>query len=314
MMFPLEDESHHIVKTLNEAIWERRIPYQRINLWLDNFQGSALADAAVERRAALFLLTNLLYFGSKEVRQMLATSFHANVQRSIVSKILRSSSLTPYSGQLNNEVQAQLAKVRFLGVGNPSESGTHLLYYYRQENQLRKELFIHADQIFSSDASNLADPTVDWYIFLDDFCGSGVQVGQRLAMLSERIKSVCATKKVSYHMLVATSRGLEEVRKINSIDDHSVVLELDSSFRLLEENSRFLADRTQDERDALKRLCSTYGQQLWPAHPLGYKNCQLAMSFHHNTPDNSLPIFWCSGSNPNWSPVLDRYLKLEYTS
>ncbi|WP_461330746.1 phosphoribosyltransferase-like protein [Bradyrhizobium liaoningense] len=50
---------------------------------------------------------------------------------------------------------------------------------------------------------------------------------------------------------------------------------------------------------------------LCPPHPLGYKDTQLALGFSHNTPDNTLPVFW---EQPNakirtWKPVLHRYPK-----
>ncbi len=67
----------------------------------------------------------------------------------------------------------ELNKTRFLGVGNPSESGVHLLYYFRQENCLSEKCFINAYDIFNSDYSRgleLCDPTINHYVFVDDFC------------------------------------------------------------------------------------------------------------------------------------------------
>src|SRR3546814_6565260 len=42
----------------------------------------------------------------------------------------------------------ELNATRFVGIGNPAESGTHLLYYFRQENYLHRARFIHTHEIF----------------------------------------------------------------------------------------------------------------------------------------------------------------------
>ena len=54
---------------------------------------------------------------------------------------------------LDVEFCKELACTRFLGVGNPSESGHHLLYYFRQENSLPKAAFINSHEIFSPELS-----------------------------------------------------------------------------------------------------------------------------------------------------------------
>ena len=42
---------------------------------------------------------------------------------------------------------------------------------------------------------------------------------------------------------------------------------------------------------------------------LGFKDCQLLLGFNHNTPDNTLPIFWYDEKNYNWYPIFKRYKK-----
>jgi hypothetical protein len=78
---------------------------------------------------------------------------------------------------IRGRFQETLDATRFLGIGNPSESGVHLLYYYRQENQLKKKYFITAHEIFSIENGKrvLRYPGVTRYVFIDDFCGSGSQ-------------------------------------------------------------------------------------------------------------------------------------------
>ena len=52
-------------------------------------------------------------------------------------------------------------------------------------------------------------------------------------------------------------------------------------------------------------MCVKYGEQ-W-GDPLGYNDCQMLLGFHHNTPNNTLPIFW---REKNWTPIFKRYAKL----
>jgi hypothetical protein len=58
------------IKTLNETVWERRATDPTITEWLDNFAPPSVA-APDERAHALFLLSNFMYFGDREIRGLL---------------------------------------------------------------------------------------------------------------------------------------------------------------------------------------------------------------------------------------------------
>lgn len=122
--------------------------------------------------------------------------------------------------------------------------------------------------------------------------------------------------RASYFVIFATSCGLDEVRRSTKFDEVEAVFELDDTFRTLEENSRVF--RTSDvalDRLAVRATCQKYGHLLWPADPLGYRNGQLLLGFSHNTPDNTLPIFWSGGeeAGKNWVPAFRRYDKIYST-
>lgn len=66
-------------------------------------------------------------------------------------------------------------------------------------------------------------------------------------------------------------------------------------------------------RDGGLSLAQRFGRRLQPNHPLGYRDGQLLLGFAYNTPDNSLPIIWSSGTRDvPWTPVFKRYSKLGY--
>ena len=67
------------------------------------------------------------------------------------------------------------------------------------------------------------------------------------------------------------------------------------------------------------KLCNYYGTEIvshelsaaeayMKSHPLGFADGQHLFGFYYNTPDNTLPIFWCK--SPNWSPAFVRYGKV----
>ena len=45
---------------------------------------------------------------------------------------------------------------------------------------------------------------------------------------------------------------------------------------------------------------------------LGFGDCQLLLSLHHNTPNNTLPIIWYEEDDENWTPIFKRYNKVYY--
>ena len=73
----------------------------------------------------------------------------------------------------------ELNSTRFLGLGNPAESGTRILYDFRQVNELPVAIFIDPDDLYTVRAKNQQAewiyPNVHRLIFIDDFCGTGSQ-------------------------------------------------------------------------------------------------------------------------------------------
>ena len=171
----IQDELLSRIKALNERVWEGRATRAEVEDWLNNFDG----HSDDERLHALYLLSNFMYFGSKLVKEMLRALYRDLYKYPIVEDIRRSLGDTTDRQLINQRFSEELSKTFFLGVGNPSESGCHLLYYFRQENRLPKSRFIHTHEIFASTKATaslgLRYPEATRYVFLDDFCGSGEQ-------------------------------------------------------------------------------------------------------------------------------------------
>ncbi len=309
-MADLQDRLISKIKVLNETIWEQRAGRQQVEEWLSNF------GPGEERLHALWLLSQFMYFGSREMRELLRALFRDLVKYPIVASIRQARSNTRDHVALGEAFSEELQHTRFLGMGNPSESGCHLLYYFRQENKLPKALFIHTHEIFhrigATGAVTLRFPDATRYVYLDDFCGSGDQASQYSSTVLEDVKRLKPDTELAYYVLFATESGLQQVRHATCFDRVDAVFVLDDTYKCFGAASRcFVAVEPGITKECAERISRSYGQTLWARHPLGYKDGQLLLGFHHNTPDNTLPIIWYDEeTGPAWTPIFRRYPKI----
>ena len=309
------------VMVLNEWAWEGQVPWEVVNAWLENFDGKTGASVETERLHALYILSQFLYFGSLEIRVLLRALYRDLVLVPIIQAARKDLGGTRDVSSINAAVLKTLKETRFLGVGTPSESGVHLLYYFRQENNLSKGHFLDSAQVFekvtnadSATGWKLRYPEVKHYIFVDDVCGSG----ETAVRYTDWLEDVCKQQpdvRVYYYALFATEAGLQRVRAESIFKDNSgAVFELDESYKSMAAKSRYLKVVPRDiDPDVVRNLASVYGALLWPSDPLGYEQSELLLGFHHNTPDNTLPIIWMDQDNGapfTWRPAFRRYPKL----
>ena len=328
----IPDELLAKIKTFSETIWDRKARQPQIEDWLANFSTQANGTEDERKLHALYLLSQFMYFGSRQMRELMRVLFRDLYRYPLVERIREANDHTTDLRLINQKVSDALSNTRFLGVGNPSESGCHLLYYFRQENGLPKSCFIHSHEVFERRRSSkwqivkatfnrhnhyagmlkLRNPNVNRYIFIDDFCGSGHQAKDYSANIIEDIKVFNPDIEVSYFVLCATSTGLDVVRNDTEFDVIRCIFELDDSFHCFSDSSRYFSSPTNGiAAPFAEQMCRQYGGILKPDAPLGYDNCQLLLGFQHNTPDNTLPIFWSDGSDGKpWTPIFKRYPKI----
>jgi hypothetical protein len=316
-MEPLMESLIAKIKTLNETVWEHRATEPAIADWLDNFAPSNPPNPD-ERAHALFLLSNFMYFGSRQIRELLKALYRDLYRYPIVEAIRRANHDTLDSNVIDPLYKAERKATRFLGVGNPSESGCHLLYYFRQENGLSKDLFIHTHQVFTRLGGaplQLRDPAITRYVFIDDFCGSGKQGTAYSRDLVEDIKRLNPNAFVAYYVLFATTHGISKIKTQTAFDTARAIYELDGSFKSFSVDSRYFRTALPEiDRGFCEQMCRTYGERMVAApHALGFEDSQLLIGFHHNTPDNTLPIIWFDEPGGlAWKPIFRRYPKLEW--
>ena len=307
------------ITILNERSWEGRINQEIINDWLENFDGKSGLDAETERLHALYLLSQFMYFGSREIRVLLKSIYNDLFLAPLVQEVRTRLGSTRDIARINLEVHSELEKTRFLGVGNPSESGAHLLYYFRQENRLSKQHFLDTAQIFKRDPQQanrlLRHPDVERYVFVDDVCGSGETAIRYSTDFLDELTTINPNIKPYYFCLFSTEDGMARVRNHSVFKNNcGAIFELDNTYSCLEDDSRYFKFCPSDiSLVSARKVALTYGKLLCPGHPLGYLNSQMLLGFTHNTPDNTLPIIWMekeNGANIQWTPAFRRYPKV----
>jgi hypothetical protein len=309
------------VLTLNKTIWENKVSCEKIDYWLENFN---LDD---EKNMALYLLSEFMYFGDVQMKVLLRTLYRDLFRYPIIKKIRLENANTLNHEFIEKEYNAILKNTRFMGIGNPAESGAHLLYFFRQENKLSKKYFINSYEI-----DDIENKEVNRIVFLDDFCGSGnqVQTDKALSSFIEYLREAKSGIELYYLMLVGTSLGIKNVTDTGMFQNVTSVIKLDNSFKCFDTNSRYFNNITPyffSKEDA-KIFSIKYGKELmkdyWLKYgledvtkidslstksALGFGDCQLLLGFNHNTPNNTLPIIWYDEEDYNWTPIFKRYNK-----
>jgi hypothetical protein len=246
-----EQELRKKIKRLSEAVWEGHAKGAEVDAWLKTFVGGGPAS---EQAHMLFLLSNFLYFGVREIRELLQTLFRNFCERPLIAEIRKGNGDTTDLEFIDKKLVEGIRRTRFLAVGNPSESGHHLLYYFRQENELSSDLF--PDQLhlpgFPGASSDHGPARCDRYIFIDDLCGTGVQVVAYASKLVAQILADHPDAKISYYPLFATSEGLAHVRANTAFSNVDCMMLLDPSFRCFSKTSRIYDN--DSIRDAAKQI------------------------------------------------------------
>ena len=117
--------------------------------------------------------------------------------------------------------------------------------------------------------------------------------------------------ELAYFTLFATEHGIAEFQQKTGFDKVDAVFRLDDTYKCFKDESRYFVNcNPQIERLFAEKMCRAYGVQLSPNNPLGYKDGQLLLGFHHNIPDNTLPIIWFDEeAGIPWTPIFRRYPK-----
>lgn len=304
----LYDSLDEKIKILHETAWHDKWQSQgdQYHLWLENFKYE-------EKIHAMFLLSKFMYFDNETIRELMQRVYEDLFRRPIIYQIRKDKGNTKDEAVIEDDFKKKLKQTRFLSIGNPSESSAHLLYFFRQENRLERDLFINAHQLYTHTnegelliAKTVVD-NIDRIIVLDDFCGSGSQATTFDGEFVVNLKKDKPEIEIDYFSLFAIEKGLNKVKHLH-YNRAEAIFVLDDTYKCFSKDSRFFDVKEADIKNNCRALCNKYGRKLDPKNPLGYKNGQMLLSFHHNTPNNSLPIFW--SEKKSWNPIFKRFVKI----
>ena len=238
----LRDQFEDTLKVLSEKVWEGRCRSPDIDEWLSNFDGRHSGSVDQEHLYALHLLSSTSYFGLREMKVLLRTMFRDLFRYPIIQDIRRDLNGTTDVEAVDARFARELAATRFIGMGTPAESGTHLLYPFRQVNELGKNLFPNMHDLIAWAGKHSPSSRPRRIIIVDDLCGSGSQAlrygRDLLAALQPTITETPNPPQLHYLVLFGTVHGLEMVRNKGVFHAVNAVSILDGTYTTYGDDSR----------------------------------------------------------------------------
>jgi hypothetical protein len=308
---PLKDQLLKKVESYMKSIWLNKVDKNKLNDWLNNFENVTVDIDEKERLNMLFLLSKFSFLGDNEIRSLLKSLFRDLFKRPIIHKIRKDLGDTLNLKDIYEKFNEEYERTRFVAIGGVSESGAMLMYPFRQENDIPEKYIISQTQILKengADKREIAEPSIKRYIFIDDFIGTGSQGKDKLKNDVNNLKSLNKDLEICYYVLVATEEGLDAINKLNLFTSIEAVFILDDTFKVFEEGSRYYkTNHNGIDREFAKNTAYKYGQTLFRTQELGFGDCQLLFGFAHNTPDNTVPVFW--GAENGWKYIFKRFIK-----
>lgn len=288
------DEAIDEIFKISQISWNSPFSRDDIEEWLQNFSGEAIGSSAAERTMALWLLSSFVYFTIDDVREFSRFLFSEYIH----SKLVEYQSEGKFQAlSVSERISHILEATLFLSLGNDSESGSNVLYYFRQVNGLDKSVF-----------QKQMDKKYENIVFVDDVTISGTQALTYICQMKNSIKN----EKIYFLTFLASDVAIDELKHIevqtlcgNLITEREKCFSSSSYVFESENRKRYL--------DLTARMCQYYGSIITEGHPeaegypLGFDQAQSLFCFFYNTPDNTLPIFWCDRNG--WKPLFKRYEK-----
>lgn len=293
------DKMKDLLHKTSIVAWDHKMNPSKLERWLSNFKGAALGDAETEKKIALWILLNFTFYTLEEVKELCRVIYGDYLHQKITEYSLISDFLE-YTR--NEKILHIIRNTVFVALGNPSESGSNLLYPFRQANDLETTSFeFHCDLHYEN------------IVLIDDVTISGTQVTTYLK--STGIKA----NKLYITTFFATQKAIDKIKeKYPDIIVLPAIL-LDERTKCFSNTSYvFPSSSANNFAELAKKLCEHYGQitmenypcEEYPymkSYPLGFKNDQQLFGFYYNTPNNTLPIIWANVSG--WFPAFTRHEK-----
>ncbi|WP_129085749.1 phosphoribosyltransferase-like protein [Malaciobacter mytili] len=310
-----EKEYHYLeskIKILSQSfLWNGSEVSERLQDWQSNFNGQ-VKDSKIELHNAMFLLSQFMFFNDKTIRNFLQSIYKDLIVKPIIDSIRRNNENTIDLTFIQENLNTKLSLIKFIPIGKISGSGAMISYLFRQATDISEEQVILASDLYNS-SGNLNFPEIEHYILIDDLAGSGTQVCDFVT--KHKILNLKIENKhiqISYLPIFSTSIAIEKIKKSTFHQIYvNPLFELDESYQVYSQKSRYFSNVKKHKyigRLMSKYIFKKYAKNLnfIEENSLGYSNTQLMLAFSHNTPDNTLPLFW---EDSKWNAIFKRYNK-----
>lgn len=258
---------------------------QKIESWLRN------VETEEEKQVFLYLLKNYKYYNKHTIANSFKNGF---------SKF--------------KNAEANYEDSIYMGVGSRGgvyNGSSELMPIFKRSNKIDKLRI--ADK--PRDFYEKYDPSsVENVVLVDDIIGSGTTVKR---YIEENLLRDCPElvlgKKIYIICVIALEKGLTTLDTFARVNNLFIdVIYEDDIGRTFDVNNGLYTNKK--ERISAKRTVKKYDTQIARREIdiLGYKDSQGLVSFYHNTPNNTFPIFWEDPVFENnnlkvpWSPLLGR--------
>lgn len=262
-----------------------KINEERIRAWLNQFGEYS------NQRYMFRILQGLKFYSDDELRSKMKEA-HGIVTRGLGRYI-----------KYKQKKRGDIAISYLDGIGR--SGGGRFSKLYADENDIYVGNVIESSRI-STFIQREAD--VKTLVFLDDFIGSGKSLEKQLRKLLEDHGDVL--RKQNLNLFYIAVAGFQQGQKM--IEEYVSELQLplkihvcdslDESDKCFSKSSRYFPD--EQERLQAQEIAQEFGRQLVRENSLGFGDCQSAVVFTDNCPNNNLPILWAETST--WRPLFKR--------
>jgi len=222
----------------------------------------------------------------------------------------------------------QQSEIYILSIGNYGKSGSAMMYFlhktdaFKYKNRIQSTLghvLNHSYNIVNRSKElieliNKSHSNNKVVIMIDDFFGTGDSVidfyyglknGRRQTSLIDfhsKFQKLPVYPDIKFLSVVAMSSAVEKItRKI-----HVSTVCCGNVFHKAFDTKKGSVFGYRGKSVPLRKVIYTYGEQIYNAGPLGYKNSQSLVVFSYGAPNNTLPIIW---SEQDWQPIFPRFYK-----
>jgi len=146
----------------------------------------------------------------------------------------------------------------------------------------------------------------------NDFMGTGNSASEYFRRLAAdygaAIRTAIRDGKLAPFFIVVSAFDKAQMRLDATLEELDLLVRVHIC-DILGESDRCFGDKSAafpdpGFRDKARQVAFLHGARLEKHAPLGYGDCEAAVVFEHNCPNNSLPILW--SESKDWAPLFKR--------